>query len=162
MPLVAIGRRAGLALAVLALLAGPPARAQDAPSLRLGTLVQADARVGDGPEGFALPAARLRATARAEGLTLFAQADLARDPVLLDARLSLPVAGVLVVDTGLFKTPFSREFLTFRGALPLAERSRVVRALAPGPTVWRALGDGIERESSAVWTAHLSAGCSGL
>ena len=128
--------RVGL-LALALIVAAPLAAAQP---VRLGTLVQVDAAVpDDGPAGFGLPSARARSHATVEGVGLFGQVDFARAPVLLDARLALPLGSGVELTAGRFKTPFSREFLAFRGDLPLADRARVVRALAPGRSVGAAL-----------------------
>jgi hypothetical protein len=99
-----------------------------------GYVVQTDALLGPEaePEGFLLRNARVRFGEEASPVArYFVQAELARAPSVLDARIAVRVAGPLEVVAGLYKAPFSREFLIFRGALPLAERARVVSALAP-------------------------------
>lgn len=149
-PLVPV--RLGLALGLLAL-ATVPARSQTTAeagrsadpydvSPHVGYLLQADAHAGAGvdPDGFVLRTARLRYAGEAsEAARYFVQAELVRSPAVLDARLALRLAGPVEVVAGLYKSPFSREFLLFGGALPLTERARAVAALAPGRQVGTSL-----------------------
>lgn len=102
-------------------------------SLEVGALVQADAQVGDDAirDGFNLRATRLRLRGEAPGLQFFVQTDFNRNPSVLDGRLRVPLSPNASVAAGLYKTPFSAEFVRFRGALRTLERSRVVNALAP-------------------------------
>ncbi len=99
-----------------------------------GYVVWADATlVSDfnAAEGFGLPVARLRMRDRAgEGVGYFVQADFARSPALLDARIELALSDRVDLYAGLFKTPFSREYLTFLGEIPLLQRGAVVNTLA--------------------------------
>ncbi|OZC01412.1 porin [Rubricoccus marinus] len=141
-------------LAALAAAALTPAQAQDRPQPspveaaraadpydvppHVGYLLQADALSGPevDPDGFLLRTARLRFAGEASATArYFVQAELARGPAVLDARLAVRLGGPVELVAGLYKTPFSRELLTFRGALPAAERARAVRALAPGRQV---------------------------
>jgi hypothetical protein len=69
----------------------------------------------------------------------FFQTELLRSPVVLDTRIRVSLTDRLTLDAGVFKTPFSREFLIFRGALPMAERSLVVDRLAPARQVGASL-----------------------
>jgi len=125
----------------LSLLAAAPTAAQDAPRLHLSSLVEVLAEAGGmAPDGVRLPAVRLAARAAPwAGTGLLLQAELVRTPVLLDARLSTAIAGPLVLDAGLFITPFGREFPTPRPDLPMIERARVVRTLVPGRQVGASL-----------------------
>ena len=89
---------------------------------------------------FSFPTARLRLNSVWEGrIKLFMQADFVRSPSILDAQLTIPIVDNLELDAGLFKSPFSREFLLFPEDLPFAERSRVVQALAPNRQIGVAL-----------------------
>ncbi len=81
---------------------------------------------------FRIAAARASVRATLGGrYGLFLRTDLSRTPALLDAELSARVSPALRVDAGRFKTPFSYELLSSRAGLDFADRSRVVRALAP-------------------------------
>lgn len=101
--------------------------------LGVGGLVQVDGEIGDDtrPDGFDLRVARLRLRGQAPGLQFFVQTDFNRNPSVLDARLRVPLSSTASIAAGLYKTPFSPEFIRFRGDLRTLERSRVVNALAP-------------------------------
>lgn len=66
-----------------------------------------------------------------EGFGYFLQANFINSPAILDARLSYEVSPQLGIDAGLFKSPFSHEYLTGAASLDLIGRSQVVNALAP-------------------------------
>ncbi len=103
-------------------------------ALRVGGLVQADAYLGrtGGPnDGFRARSARLRLGGQAEGLSYVVQTDFTSSSALLDAYVQLPLANRVRLRGGLFKTPYSAEFLTPRPRIRFAERARVVNALAP-------------------------------
>lgn len=103
-------------------------------ALRVGGLVQADAYLGrtGGPnDGFRARSARLRLGGQAEGLSYVVQTDFTSSSPLLDAYVQLPLANRVRLRGGLFKTPYSAEFLTSRPRIRFAERARVVNALAP-------------------------------
>ncbi|NNF08526.1 MAG: hypothetical protein HKN21_17320, partial [Candidatus Eisenbacteria bacterium] len=51
---------------------------------------------------------------------------------VLDARVSLAVSPAFAIDLGLFKAPFSAEFLTAAPSIDFVNRSQMVSALAPG------------------------------
>jgi len=106
--------------------------------LRLGMLVQV---VGDfqhdrsdgRTNGFTIPNARLRLSGRLDGgFGYLLQTNFAASTVLLDAAVSYRLAEPATVQAGKFKVPFSRELLTAAGELDFIDRSRIVRALAPG------------------------------
>jgi len=134
-----------LALALLLLGTGPlqSAAAQSADdagavsvagggTLTIGGLVQTDAYLGgSGPDQFRARSVRLRLGGSVRDLRYVVQTDFASSTVLLDAYARLPLTPRLRVTAGLFKTPFSAEFLTPRPAILFAERARVVNALAP-------------------------------
>jgi len=102
-------------------------------SLGVGALLQTDVDVArpDRNDGFRVRVARLRFGGTAEPVDYFVQVELAGSPSLLDLRLAVPLTPRLRLTTGLLGAPFSQEFLDFRGALLLAERARVINALAP-------------------------------
>jgi phosphate-selective porin len=59
------------------------------------------------------------------------QTDFSSPSVLLDAFARLPLTNRVRVRAGLFKTPFSAEFLTPRPDILFAERARAVNNIAP-------------------------------
>ena len=62
----------------------------------------------------------------------FVQANFISLPGLLDAKLYYRFSANLVIDGGMFKAPFSKEFLIGADAIDFVNRSRVVSVLAPG------------------------------
>ena len=85
-----------------------------------------------GTNGFQLATARVLAQGKLDrGLGYFTQADLAASPVLLDARLSYTASPAFIIDAGLFKAPFSAEFLIPAPAIDFINRALVVQAFAP-------------------------------
>lgn len=89
---------------------------------------------------FSFPTARLRVHSVWEDrVSLFLQADLLQSPSILDAQLTVPLLERLELDVGLFKSPFSREFLLFPEDLPFEQRSMVVQALAPNRQIGASL-----------------------
>ena len=101
--------------------------------LDIGTLLQADASFNEPgrTDGFEARVARLRLGGTVERARFFVQADFIDSPSVLDLRLRVPLHQHLTLRAGLYKSPFSHSLITFRGVLPLAERPRVVNALAP-------------------------------
>lgn len=101
--------------------------------MTLGTLIQVDAGTGldRREDGFEVRAARLRLNGSAHALRFYIQTEFRNDVSLFDARLRVPLHERVRLTTGLYKTPFSIEFIRFRGALRTFERSRVSDALAP-------------------------------
>jgi len=94
----------------------------------------AELRLEDGGERshVDVAVARLRARGRLDGgFQYFAQFEFARDPNVLDLRLGWSPGTEFLVRAGRFKTPFSREFLTFFGARDLNGTARIVGRLAP-------------------------------
>ena len=82
--------------------------------------------------GFRLPTARLRLDSSWEQkYRFFIQVDFVRPITVLDAFATVPVNEYVDIQAGLFKSPFSREFLLFPEDVPFIERSRVVQALVP-------------------------------
>lgn len=146
-------RSRALFVGLATLLASGSAHAQpeaDDAALRIGYLLQADALAGPeaDPDGFVLRNARLRLGGNAgEGVRYFVQAELVRQPAVLDTRLEVDLAEAVTARAGLYKTPFSREFQMFRGDRPLAESPRAVDALGPG----RQVGASLRATSGATW-----------
>jgi hypothetical protein len=62
----------------------------------------------------------------------FLQANFINLPGLLDAKLYYRFSKQLTLDAGMFKAPFSKEFLVSADAIDFVNRSRVVAVLAPG------------------------------
>lgn len=108
---------------------------------RIGTLIQSDLVVSPDVATFLVPNAWLRVGAHVTSDTRFlTQLNFSRtSQVLLEARISHRLSDRFDLDGGLFMAPFGREMLTFPGFLPLSDRGRVTRALAPS---WQ-LGAGI-------------------
>ena len=134
------------AVALLILLPPASLQAQSAPSsdttfvsllqgteLGIGALLQVDGTAGraDATDSFNLRVARFRFRGTAHRLQFFVQTEFNSAPAVLDTRLRFAVSDAVSVAAGLYKAPFSAEFLLFRGDLPFLERSRVVNALAP-------------------------------
>ena len=117
----------------------------------VGVVVQA---VGDliwdreglpGNNGFSISTARLSVRGDLDfGLSYFMQTDFSSSPALLDARLSYQIAEHLSLDVGLFKAPFSAEFLIPAPSIDFVNRSQVVSTIAPG----RQLGVGLRGGTS--------------
>jgi len=106
--------------------------------LTLGILLQV---VGDlqpertfaGNSGFSIANARVRVAGELDGgFGYLVRANLAGSPSILDAALHYRIAQPVTIQAGLFKAPFSREFLTNAGSIDFVNRSQVVSALAPG------------------------------
>ena len=66
------------------------------------------------------------------GFNYLIQTNFVGAPSILDARVGWDVSEQLGIWAGRFKTPFSRELLTYAGSIDLVNRSRVVDGLAPG------------------------------
>jgi len=107
-------------------------------SLSIGALFQAvadfrDERSFPGQNGFSIANMRLMVYGELDsGFGYLFAANFVNSPAILDAKMYYALFPGLVVDGGLFKAPFSREFLTFAGSIDFVNRSRVVSALAPG------------------------------
>jgi hypothetical protein len=101
-------------------------------ALTVGGLIQADAYLG-GASGdqFRARSARLRLGGQVNQVQYVVQTDFSSSSVLLDAFARLPLADRIRVTAGLFKTPFSAEFLRSRPDILFAERARVVNSIAP-------------------------------
>ncbi len=106
-------------------------------SLSIGVLFQAvgifqwDRQIPGG-NGFSIGNMRLIISGELDsGFGYLFATNFVRSPAILDAKMYYTVAPAFTVDAGLFKTPFSREFLTFGGNIDFVSRSRVVFQLAP-------------------------------
>ena len=94
----------------------------------------------NGGNGFSIGAARVSARGRLDrSLSYMVQTELISDRVLLDARLSYHLNQQFRIDAGLFKSPFSAEFLISSSRTDFLRRSRAVRALAPNRQIGIAL-----------------------
>lgn len=106
-------------------------------ALSIGALLQtvgsfqAD-RTLPGGNGFSIATMRLAVYGELDmGFGYFFQTDFTRSRPLLDASMHYRVAPALRLDAGLFKVPFSREFLTPASSIDFVNRARVVASLAP-------------------------------
>lgn len=104
------------------------------PGLTVRALLQAvmDPGLDDQSARAQVSAARLRVGGVLDGGFRYdLQTNFAASPSLLDARVGWVHSDAFAIDAGRFKTPFSREFLTYAGSIDFVNRSRVVSALAP-------------------------------
>ena len=112
--------------------------------LTLGFLLQAvaDPGIDDGdPARARVTQARLRLEGVLdEGFGYKLQTNHVGTSTLLDAQVYWTPGPELTIAAGRFKTPFSREFLTYAGSIDFLNRSRVVTALAPNRQVGVQLG----------------------
>lgn len=106
--------------------------------LSLGVLMQT---VGDfqiersfpGNDGFSIANFRLMLSGELDkGFGYLLQANFVASPALLDAMMYYHLSENLMLDVGLFKAPFSKEFLTPASAIDFVNRSQAVTALTPG------------------------------
>jgi len=61
----------------------------------------------------------------------FFQFDFTKSSAVLDAKLRYQYSTAFGIDAGLFKAPFSREYLTYAADIDFINRSQVVSTLAP-------------------------------
>jgi hypothetical protein len=107
-------------------------------ALTVGALLQvvADAqleRTFPGRSGFSIANARIRVQGRLDrGFEYLVRTEFSGAVSLLDARIGYRLTPDLALDAGLFKAPFSREFLTSAGNIDLVNRAQAVSALGPG------------------------------
>jgi len=64
------------------------------------------------------------------GFGYFFVSNVINSPAILDAKAYYALSSAAIFDLGLFKPPFSKEFLTGAGAIDFVNRSQVVTALA--------------------------------
>lgn len=115
--------------------------------IELGALVQTVGQVtfdppaaGPGTNQFNVATTRLRLSGRGgSGFRYMAQTDFTRSLVLLDARVGYRFSPGATLRTGLFKAPFSGEFLTGAANIDFINRSRVVNTYAPNRQVGASL-----------------------
>jgi phosphate-selective porin len=89
-----------------------------------------------GTNGFSIPIARVKASGALDfGLEYLIHTDFTLSPALLDARLSYRLREHLVLDAGMFKAPFSAEFLISAESIDFVNRSQAVSVLRPGRQV---------------------------
>lgn len=124
-------------------------------ALTLGFLLQAvfDPGIdGDDPARARVANARIRLEGMLDGgFGYRLQTNHATTSTLLDAEVSWSPGPELTVSAGRFKTPFSRELLTYAGSTDFVNRSRVVTALAPNRQVGFQLG--VELTDMVSWSA---------
>lgn len=100
-----------------------------------------DAGVDDNPARARVSEARLRLEGLLdEGFGYKLQTNHVGTSTLLDAQVYWTPGPELTIAGGRFKTPFSREFLTYAGSIDFVSRSRVVTALVPNRQVGVQLG----------------------
>ena len=82
--------------------------------------------------GFSIANTRLKVSgALDKGFGYLLQMNLMNSPALLDAKMYYAVSSHLVFDMGVFKAPFSREYLTSAGDIDFVNRSRAASLLPP-------------------------------
>ena len=85
-----------------------------------------------GNNGFSIATTRLSLSGDLDKkFSYFFQFDFTKSPAVLDAKLSYQFSTAFGIDAGLFKTPFSREYLTYAANIDFINRSQVVSILAP-------------------------------
>ena len=105
--------------------------------LSIGALIQTRAdfqpeRTLTGNNGFEISRLRFRLYGELDkGHGYSIQANFLDSPAILDAKIYSRFSTALTLDVGLFKSPFSREFLTSATNLDFIKRAQVVDALAP-------------------------------
>ncbi|MDX1495549.1 MAG: porin [Longimicrobiales bacterium] len=122
--------------------------------MSLGFLLQAvvDPGIDDDPARVTVPNARLRLYGQLDnGFGYKLQTNHAGAATLLDAQVTWSPGPELSIAAGRFKTPFSREFLVYGGAIDFVNRSRVVSRLAPNRQMGVQLGGQLNEIVS--WTA---------
>ncbi len=120
--------------------------------LSVGVLLQVvgdvqDERNSPGQNGFSIANARLSLSGELDGgFGYFLQGNFADSPTLLDGKMHFKVNRALMVDAGLFKAPFSAEFLISAANIDFVNRSRVVAALAPGREIGAQVRGAVSKE----------------
>jgi phosphate-selective porin len=66
-----------------------------------------------------------------EGFGYLFKTNLTNSPSILDAKMYYSVSPAFTMDIGLYKSPFSKEFLTSAGNIDFVNRSQIVSTLAP-------------------------------
>lgn len=114
---------------------------------------------GTGNNGFSVGNARLQVFGELDqsfGYQL--QANFIKNPSVLDANMYYNITPDISVKTGLFKSPFSYEFLTGAAAIDFVNRSTVVNQLAPNRQIGLQLGgnlsDGKLRYKAGVFNGN--------
>ncbi len=104
--------------------------------LSIGILFQGVAdfqleRSFSGNNGFNVSNARVTFSGELDnGFGYLLKTNIIKSPAVVDAKMYYTITPHLSVDVGLFKPPFSREYLTGAGAIDFVNRSQVVSALA--------------------------------
>lgn len=114
----------------------PAPQAVVGPSFRPGLLIQSIAdfqsEASGGQNGFSLAKARLNVTGQVDGSwDYLVQTDFANSLTLLDARVRYQADSPFGVAAGMYKVPFSQEWLTSAARIDFVKRSQVVSALSP-------------------------------
>jgi hypothetical protein len=123
-------------------------------SLALGMLIQTGARYSKPRSGFSLGTARLNIQGALDGgFNYKLQTDFVESVALKDALIGYQASPGLGFTGGRYKTPFSYEELTSTSSTPFINRSRIVRALAPG----RQIGAHIIGSIGSTVDAHIGA-----
>lgn len=105
------------------------------PYLNLGLLIQAGAKFQyeqpDGTNGFELRNLRLKLSGKFDKSIGYAvQTTFTRSPAILDARIYYEVSKAFILDAGVYKSPFSREFLISTSDIDFINRAQLT-LLAP-------------------------------
>lgn len=105
------------------------------PYLRFGLLVQVGGKFQyeqpDGSNGFELTNFRLKMSGKFDkGIGYAVQTTFTRSPSILDARIFYEISKAFIVDAGIYKSPFSREFLISASDIDFVNRAQLTN-LAP-------------------------------
>lgn len=102
------------------------------PGVLLQSIASLESEAPDGNNGFTLAKARVNVIGQVEGgWDYLVQTDFASSLSLLDARIRYGSNARLGITTGMYKVPFSREWLTSAAKIDFVKRSQVVSALSP-------------------------------
>lgn len=99
---------------------------------------------GNGNNGYSIGNARVQVFGEIDqsfGYQL--QANFIKNPAVLDANMYYQLKPEMTIKAGLFKSPFSGEFLMSAAALDFVNRSTVVNQLAPNRQIGIQLGGGL-------------------
>ncbi len=85
----------------------------------------------------------------------FLQTNFIKSPAILDAKFQYQLSRGFNIDAGLFKAPFSKEFLTGATAIDMVNRSQVVSALVPGRQVGVQFSGWLSPQNSIQYSAGI-------
>lgn len=106
---------------------------------------QPERRSGNDYNGFSVNIARFQIYGEVDGLGYQLQANLIRNPAIIDANIYYNLTSEVAGKAGLFKSPFSGEFLRSAAALDFVTRSTAVNQLAPNRQIGLQLGGSLSQ-----------------